>query len=86
MTISKDTARRKIKRFLNKYRGKSVLFCTLNETDRYNYVLTKQFHYFCGFLGNPNALDRAIYNTEQHKKNGYSFYKNSDEHMVIASK
>lgn len=84
--MSRETARRKIKRFLNKYRGKSVLFATLNSTDKYNYVLTKQYNYFRGFLGNAEALDRAIRNTEGHKKGGYSVYKNvGNEHMVIAS-
>lgn len=85
--MSRETATRKIKRFLNKYYGKSVLFATLNNTDKYNYVLTKQYNYFQGFLENAEALDRAIRNTEGHKKNGYSVYKNiSNEHMVIASK
>jgi len=84
--MSRETARRKIKRFLNKYRGKSVLFYTLNDTDKYNYVLTKQYNYFRGFLKPAEALDRAISNTEGHKKNGYSVYKNiGNEHMIIAS-
>lgn len=84
--MSRDTAKRKIKRFLNKYRGKSVLFATLNDTDKYNYVLTKQYNYFRGFLKTTEALDRAISNTEGHKKSRYSVYRNiSNEHMVIAS-
>lgn len=85
--MSRDTAKRKIKRFLNKYRGKSVLFATLNDTDKYNYVLTKQYNYFRGFLKPAEALDRAISNTEGHKKSRYSVYRNiSNEHMIIASK
>ena len=83
--MKKSEAKTIIKEFVNKNKGKNVLFNTLNDTDKKAYVLTKSFMYFNKFLKTSEALTRALNNAEAHGKNDFEFYKNNiNECMIIA--
>ena len=73
--MTKAQAKQTIKDFLTKYRGKSVLFNTLNDTEKQAYILTNSFNYFNDFLSTNEAIIRAIENTEAHAKNNFEVFK-----------
>lgn len=87
--MSKREAKMRIKNFIKKNQGKTVLFCELDESDKMDYVLTKTYAYFSGNMKagfkSENALERAIKNAEAHKSNCFAFYNsNLTEHFVLA--
>ncbi len=81
--MSITTAASRIKSFLKRYRGKSILFASLNDQDKHSYVLVKQYQYFRKFLSREEALQRAINNANAHRKNGYEVFNNYTEHIII---
>lgn len=81
--MSITTAASRIKSFLKRYRGKSILFASLNDQDKHSYVLVKQYQYFRKFLSREEALQRAINNANAHRKNGYAIFDNYTEHIII---
>ena len=83
--MTKTEAKTMIQNFVSKNKGKSVLFNTLNETDKKAYVLTKSFLYFNKFLKTSEALTRALNNTEAHAKSDFEVYRNKiNEHLIIS--
>ena len=82
MTLSE--AKQKIIDFVNKYRGKTVLFNSLNESEKEAYSLTKIYRFHSYIVTNGEALRRAIDNTECHKKNNYNCFSDLTECMTIS--
>lgn len=82
MTLSE--AKRKILNFVNKNRGKTVLFNSLNESDKEAYSLTKIYRFHSYIVTEGEALRRAINNTEHHKKDNYNCFSNLTECMTIS--
>lgn len=81
--MSITTAASQIKSFTKKYTGKTILFSSLSEQEKYRYVMVKQYNYFRNFLSVEESLKRAINNANIHRKNGYEVYNNPMEHMII---
>lgn len=85
MSISKKEAKKIIIEFINKYKGKNVLFNNLDEGGKRAYVLTKTFNYARSFLTVGEALERAINNTEAHERENFNdFTSKINENMTIA--
>ena len=83
--ITKAKAKTMIQNFVSKNKGKSVLFNSLNETDKKAYILTKSFLYFNKFLKSDDALTRALNNMEAHAKDNFKVYVNKiNEHLIIS--
>ena len=83
--MKKSEAKNIMLEFVNKNKGKNVLFNTLNEADKKAYILVKTFNYFKSFLKVNEALTRAIDNTEAHERDNFSVFTNKiNESMTIA--
>lgn len=64
-------AKRTMLDFLEKHRGKSVLFGNLDDDDKQTFVLIKSFEYF-GFLPAKDRITRAIGNAEAQRRIGFA--------------
>ncbi len=69
MTVSE--AKKAMLDFLKKYRGKTVLFGTLEEADKVAFVMVKSFQYF-RFLPPKDRIQRTISNAEAQKLIGFA--------------
>ena len=84
MQMKTSEARKRIQDFVMNHKNSSVLFASLDDEGRMDYVMTKTYNYFRGFLKGREALERAIRNAESHKENGFAvFLDRVDEHIII---
>ena len=82
--MKKSDAKTIIKNFINKNKGKNILFHKLNDEDKKAYMLTKSFIYFNKFLSTNESIERAISNTKAHEEDNYAVYNdNMNEHIII---
>lgn len=87
MAITKEmeqTAKKRMMEFVQKHKGKSVLFAGLDNEGKYDYILVKSYRYFRGFLSVSAAVERAVTNATSHKTLKFQHYDlNGTEGMVI---
>lgn len=76
-------AQRIMMEFVQAHVGEDVKFNSLNDEEKFAYVMVKSFKYFA-FLNLGERYKRTIRNTENHRKNDfYVFANNGNEHMKI---
>ena len=76
-------ARKAMLDFVNRNKGKSILFSTLNDADKLIYVMVKSFTYYT-FLKGSERVKRAIENAYAHKKSNFEVYADRPtEHLVV---
>ena len=66
-------ARETMMEFVNRNRGKTVLFASLSEADKLAYVMVKTFNYYT-FLKGRERIERVIENALAHRKSNYEVY------------
>ncbi len=66
-------AREKMMDFVNRNKGKTVLFAKLSEDDKLAYVMVKSFNFYT-FLKGAERIKRAIENAFAHKKSNFEHY------------
>lgn len=71
MTVTE--ARKAMMEFVNKYKGKTVLFAKLNDKERLIYVMVDSFSFYT-FLKGAERVQRAIDNAYAHKRSGFEFH------------